>query len=126
MGSRSERDLGSKTSGGIAGEVESLDIIIGRAMDELDLMAASMLTKAADDSNPSHSSGSSGALALATPSKTVSFAHFVVEAGTTPLILLPFTRKVVRSLQSPISSGRVPSRFASGSTLLGGGEGRAD
>ena len=62
MGSRSERDLGPRTSGGIASEVESVDRVIGRAMDELDLLAASMPTRVAEDS---HSFSLAGALAAA-------------------------------------------------------------
>ena len=47
---RTERVLGRETSApSFASDEGCIDAVIGRAMDELDLLAASMLTKAAED-----------------------------------------------------------------------------
>ena len=60
---------------------ECIDGVMGRAMDELDRLSASMMTKAKPDPN---SSGSSGALAPAKPVRTVSFAADRAPSSTPP------------------------------------------
>ena len=79
---RTERVLGRESSGPeIASMTETIDSVMGRAMDELDRLSASMLTKAESHAS---SSGSSGALALAKPMKIVIFAVDRVPSSTPP------------------------------------------